>query len=97
MNFQALQKIVESASHYLNESILVLHLVNATQAVTSGAAQAVIPYLDQTLEDKIRIAAAWALSRIARHGKETAQPIAEANVLPELLKMYMGTPPARAR
>lgn len=36
-------------------------------------------------------AAAWALGQIGRHTPEHAKAVAQANVLPRLLQLYLGT------
>ncbi|XP_068261651.1 sperm-associated antigen 6 isoform X4 [Nyctibius grandis] len=42
-------------------------------------------------EDHIKAAAAWALGQVGSHTPEHARAVAEANVLPTLLAMYMDT------
>lgn len=45
--------------------------------------------LTEEHEDHIKAAAAWALGQIGRHTPEHARAVAESNVLPTLLAMYM--------
>lgn len=40
-------------------------------------------------KDDIRAAAAWSLGQIGRHTPEHAKAVAQADVLPELLKYYI--------
>jgi hypothetical protein len=56
--------------------------------VQVGAAKEAIRYLRADVEDKVRVAAAWTVARLARHGAEVAGPLAGAGVLPPLLEMY---------
>eukprot|EP01136_Pigoraptor_vietnamica_P023522 Opistho-1_new@75687 len=42
-------------------------------------------------EDHIKAAAAWALGQIGRHSPEHAKAVAEVNVFPKLLQVYMDT------
>ena len=62
------------------------------QTVKTGAAKALVRYLHADVEDKVQLAAAWAVGRIARHCEETARPLAEAAAMPALLAMYTGAP-----
>lgn len=40
-------------------------------------------------EDHMQAAAAWSLGQIGRHTPEHAKAIAQTNVLPKLLQMYL--------
>lgn len=60
----------------------------SVQGVKVGATKEVIRYLRGDVEEKVRVAAAWTVARLARHGAEVAQPMAAAGVLAPLLEMY---------
>lgn len=45
--------------------------------------------LSEEEEDHIQAATAWALGQIGRHTPEHAKAIAQANVLPILLKLHL--------
>uniref|UniRef100_T1JP95 Sperm-associated antigen 6 n=1 Tax=Strigamia maritima TaxID=126957 RepID=T1JP95_STRMM len=47
--------------------------------------------LTEEQEDHIRAAAAWALGQIGRHSPEHAKAVAQANVFPKLLEIYLNT------
>lgn len=45
--------------------------------------------LNEETDDHILGAIAWSLGQIGRHGPEHAKAVAIANVLPQLLKLYV--------
>jgi 3-methyladenine DNA glycosylase AlkD len=45
--------------------------------------------LSEEKEDHLKAAAAWALGQIGRHTPEHAKAVAQANVLPKLLELYL--------
>ena len=50
--------------------------------------------LNEEKEEHILAAAAWALGQIGRHSAEHSKAIAKANVLPQLLKLYLRSDPS---
>lgn len=50
--------------------------------------------LTEEKEDHILGATAWALGQIGRHSAEHAKAVALANVLPQLLKLYLSSDPS---
>ena len=53
-----------------------------------GVVQLAIALSEET-EEHIQAATAWALGQIGRHTPEHAKAIAQANVLPRLLELYL--------
>ena len=47
--------------------------------------------LSEEKEDHLKAAAAWALGQIGRHTPEHAKAVAQANVLPKLLDLYINS------
>ena len=50
--------------------------------------------LNEEKEEHILAAAAWALGQIGRHSAEHSKAVANANVLPQLLKLYLRSDPS---
>ena len=59
-----------------------------SQTLLQGVLQLAIALSEET-EDHIQAATAWALGQIGRHTPEHAKAIAQANVLPRLLELYL--------
>lgn len=55
-----------------------------------GVLQLAIALSEET-EDHIQAATAWALGQIGRHTPEHSKAIAQANVLPRLLELYLAS------
>lgn len=66
------------------------HAENLAMAVivSKGASQLAIVLCEEE-EDHMQAAAAWSLGQIGRHTPEHAKAIAQTNVLPKLLQMYL--------
>ncbi len=55
-----------------------------------GVVQLAIALSEET-EEHIQAATAWALGQIGRHTPEHAKALAQANVLPRLLELYLAS------
>lgn len=58
--------------------------------VSKGVVQLAIALSEET-EEHIQAATAWALGQIGRHTPEHAKAIAQANILPKLLELYLSS------
>lgn len=69
---------------------IAAHSENLAMAVivSKGVVQLSIALSEET-EDYIQSAVAWALGQVGRHSPEHARAVAQANVLPALLRLYL--------